>query len=511
MVERLKGSTVARLTFGLTASILVSFLASQNSCLAKITLSGIFKDHMVIQQEAPVRIFGKAEPKEILGVKLGPENKVVVFADEKGNFTAELKPMKAGGPYKLTVVGSEKIEVDDILAGEVWLLSGQSNMELSCKESKLEDKIAELKFQPNVRFITLPPRVSSEKETVVDATWQTLDNDSASEVSAIATFFAQRVSQETQVPVGIIVSAVANSPIQPWISKECLESYPDGRSLIKKTEKLVEELKAKGVDPRNLPVKKAEKGDGQPVNADESEKMASSPYTVFNSMINPLVPFSIKGVVWYQGEADVYESDDYYGKMTRMIKDWRSQWKLPHLPFIYAQLPAVGNRQTQPADESPFAVLRDAQARANVVPYSYMAVTLDCSPVKNPDWHSANKVKIANRLAEIALATQYNKPYPYKSPSPFTFDLDENKVVIHFKNTLKNLKAENDKLEGFAISGMDKKLVWANAKIEGDSVIVWSDKVDKPIFVKYAWADNPKGNLKGGGNLPAVPFLLELE
>lgn len=506
----MEASRIFRFCLCFTVVAFASLILCQQKCLAKITVSGLFSDHMVIQRRGPIRIFGKASPKEIIGVKLGPNNKVVVFADQNGDWLAKLKPMEAGGPYTLTIVGSEKIEINDVLIGEVWLCSGQSNMALTCKASHLEDRVSTMKFASNMRFISLPCKVSSEIESRVDARWQFFNNTSALECSAIGTAFAKRINQEIDVPVGIIVSAVGGSPIQPWISRSCLNSYPDGRGILKKTDRIIDSLKKQNINTRNLVMDQA-KSKLKKIENDPARQLFLSSTTLYNSMIAPLVPFTLRGVLWYQGEANVYQSEDYQNYLTTMIKDWRTKWKQPHLPFLYVQLAPVGKRQSTPVDESPVAELRYAQAKTNILPYSYMAVTLDCCPIDNPDWHASDKIKIGNRLAEMALATQYNKPYAYKSPSVLTYDLKKNRVVLHFKNTMKKLKAGDQEVKGFAISGSDKKLFWANAEIKGDSVIVWSDKVKKPAFVEYAWADNPRGNLTGGGDLPAVPFQLELE
>lgn len=487
----------------------VLFLSS-NPCWAKITVSNLFSDHMVIQRNEPIRIWGKANPKEILGVRIG-ENKVVAFADKDGNWQAELKPMKAGGPYELQIVGSEKVVVRDILVGEVWLCSGQSNMALNNRDSHLADRIDGQVYNENMRFISLPPRVSSKKEWLVDAKWKHFNSETALDCSAVGTAFAVRLSKEIDCPIGIIVAAVGGSPIQPWLSRSGLDQYPDGRTLIRKVDGIVSGLKKRGFNTRNLVVDQVASKKKKLID-DPSRQLFLSPTTLFNTMIAPLVPYSIKGVLWYQGEANVYESSDYQGLFTKLIKDWRKKWMKPHLPFFYVQLAPVGKLQAIPVKTSPVADLRFAQFKSGVLPFSYMAVTLDCIDDKaKPDWHASDKIKIGNRLATMALASQYNKPYPYKSPSIFTYELKDNKVVLHFKNANHSLAKQGGELSGFAISGSDENLVWAKAMIEGETVVVWNDKIEKPRFVYYAWADNPRGNLTGSGDLPAVPFQLELD
>lgn len=493
----------------LTLFSLFSFFFCQTSCQAKIKLSGLFSDHMVIQRDAPIRVFGKADPKEVLGVKIGP-NKCVAFADENGNFNATLKPLPAGGPYELSVVGSEKVLVKDILVGEVWLCSGQSNMVLSNRDSHLSEVVATQQFNEKMRFLQLPPKVSSKEEFRVDANWKIFNNDTAVGCSAVATAFASKINAETDMPVGVIVAAVGGSPIQPWLSRDGLNSYPDGRGLIRKIDGITSGLKKKGMPVRNLSLN-AEESKGKKIEDDPARQLFLSPTTLYNTMIAPLVPYSLRGVLWYQGEANVYEFSDYSHYLTKLIQDWRTRFGQPKLPFIYVQLAPYGAKQVVPAITSPVAELRFAQAKVGVLPFVYMAVTLDCCPVKKPDWHASDKRKIGNRLAEIALATQYNKPYAYKSPSLFTHELEGNKVVLHFRNTMKNLKVNGDSLEGFAIAGPDEKLFWARAELDGDKVTVWSDRVKKPRKVFYGWADNPKGNLLGGGNLPAVPFQIDVE
>ncbi|MBI1269605.1 hypothetical protein GC174_04145 [bacterium] len=494
----------------LILALLILALGYPEACQARVVLSGLFSDHMVLQRNVPIRVFGQADPKEIIGVGIG-ENKAVAFADENGRWLVTLKPMPAGGPYELTVVsGDQKTVVRDVLIGEVWLCSGQSNMVLSNKNSDLEEEIAATKFDSRMRFLKLPPRVSARQEYEVNATWKIFDNDTAPGCSAVATAFALKVQREIDIPVGVVIAAVGGSPIQPWLSREGLNSYPDGRGLIKKIDSIEKGLKEKNFPTRNL-VLNARESMKKKIEEDPARQLFLSPTTLYNTMINPLAPYFFKGVLWYQGEANVYESDDYGFFLTTLIRDWRARFDEPEMPFLYVQLPPYGARQLVPVKASPVAELRFAQSRAVVVPYAYMAVTLDCCHVKEPDWHACDRAMIGRRLADIALATQYNKPYPYKSPSLFTHDRKDNRVVLHFRNTMKSLKSAGSRLEGFSIAGRDDKLFWANAELKGDSVEVWCDKIKKPLKVYYAWADNPRGNLLGHGDLPVVPFELEVE
>ena len=259
---------------------LTLFTCFPEECQARAVLSGLFSDHMVLQRNAPIRVFGQADPKEIVGVGIG-ENKAVAFANEKGHWIATLKPMPAGGPHELTVVsGDQKTVIRDVLIGEVWLCSGQSNMVLSNKNSHLEEEIAATKFDSRMRFLKLPPRVSARKEYEVNANWKIFDNDTAPGCSAVATAFALKVQREIDMPVGVVVAAVGGSPIQPWLSRDGLNSYPDGRGLIKKIDTIEKGLKAKNFPTRNL-VLNARESMKKKIEEDPARQLFLSPTTLY--------------------------------------------------------------------------------------------------------------------------------------------------------------------------------------------------------------------------------------
>ncbi|MCA9801718.1 MAG: hypothetical protein KC777_07010 [Cyanobacteria bacterium HKST-UBA02] len=488
-------------------SLLALICLGTPACEAKLTLASIFGDHMVLQQGKPVKIWGTADPGAVVGIRIG-DRKQVAHAGDDGKWLASVEPPPAGGPYQITVVSDTKIVVDDVMVGEVWLCGGQSNMVLT--NSDLKTRGEEDPGQRKIRFITLPPVASSEPEADFKGTWRVLDRDSEGLCSVLAGSFGATLEKDLGVPVGLVISAVGGSRVQAWISKPGLERFNTGKSVAEKLDKTVESLKKRRLPSRSLALSVDEKD----VNAEAVKALFLSGATLYNAMIAPLVPFTFKGVIWYQGEANVYEGANYQRFLSELIKDWRLAFENPEIPFIYVQLPPFGKLQTAPSDSGPLAKFREAQTRISIFPYSFMAVTTDCCPSKDPDWHASDKQKIGRRLARIALATQYKKPYKFRSPVLGSFKKEGKKVRLRFRNVTQGLKASGDALEGFAIAGDDKRMVWAEAAIDGDSsdsVLVWSDEISDPKVVTYAWADNPRGNLLGDDNLPAVPFRAEFK
>lgn len=496
--------------FGLLFSFLIGLililpLILPQSCEAKVSLAGPFSDHMVLQRQAPIAVWGTASPGSVVGVRLG-DKKAVSYPGADGKWQTLLDAMEAGGPYELTVVSDNKIVLKDVMVGEVWLASGQSNMVLTNNDIGYKVDGA---FSGSIRFISLPPVTSSVPETRIEAGWQILDKNSQGACSAIAAAFALDLQKELSVPVGIIVSAVGGSRVQSWVSRSGLETFPDGKSVAEKLDSTVSGLKRLKMPFRRLAVvTTVEEID---IRKDPARQLFLSGATLYNAMIAPLVPYSLKGVLWYQGEANVYEAQTYGRFFSTFINDWRLSWKRPDLPFVFVQLPPYGPKQALPEQASPVAQLRDAQATVCLVPYSFMAVTTDCCHQAEPDWHASNKQQIGKRLARIALASQYNKPLKFKSPSLSSYKKEGKKVRLSFKNVATVLKTSGDTVEGFAIAGDDKKPVWAKAALDGKSVVVWSDKVENPTQVSYGWADNPRGNLVGDDGLPVRPFKTDVK
>lgn len=492
-------------------ALFVGVLGAQSALAAPLQFSGVFSDHMVVQAGEPIAVYGSATPGEPVGVSIG-SLKAVTIANPRGYWQVSVAPLEAGGPYTLTAVaGKEKVVVSDVMAGQVWLCSGQSNMLMSVKQSGLDISSDSLSGA-SIRFIAAPFKVSKTPDRKLSAVWSVLDQSTAGSCAAIPYVFASQLSKKLKMPIGIIVSAAPASPVQSFISANGLSGSQEGRSKLTGLDEQFEvfskfreqQLKTLGkdYDETELWNKEANIAFEQGANV-----LPTPPATsVYNGMIWPFVPFTIRGVLWYQGEINVTKPDAYEKLFTMLMHDWRRKWKKPHMPFLFVQLPPAGERVEAPSTVSRLARLREAQTRASLLPSTYMVSAVDSIQAKSANWHDSDKQLIGQRLANLALSTQYNKPFPFKGP---TFDSavpEGNKVRLRFRNTTHGLTKKGDDLRGFAVAGPDKKLVWAQSEIDGDTVIVWNKLVTKPTLVTYSWADNPDGNLYNGDQLPAIPF-----
>lgn len=491
--------------------IAVQLFLFQSALAEPLKLSGLFSDHMVIQAGEPTAVYGSATPGEPIGVSIG-DLKAVAITNVRGNWQATVPAVGAGGPYTLTVVGGkEKLVVHDVMAGEVWLCSGQSNMLMTVKQAGM-DVASDAPTDSSIRFITAPFKVAKAPERSLDANWSILDQSNAQRCAAIPYVFARELKKKLNVPLGIIVSAAPAAPVQSFVSSGGLAASPEGRGKLNGIDEQFEvfskfrdqkkETLGKDFDELEIWDKEAS------INFEQGANVIPLPpaTTIYNGMIWPFVPYTVRGVLWYQGEVNVTKPEAYERLFTALMHDWRRKWKKPHMPFLFVQLPPAGERSESPSSVSKLARLREAQTRASLLPSTYMVSAVDSIQSKTANWHDSDKQLIGQRLAHLALSTQYNKPFPFKGPTLDSAVPEGNKVRLRFRNTTHGLTMKGDGLKGFAVAGEDKKLVWAQSQIDGDTVIVWNKLITKPTLVTYSWADNPDGNLYNGDQLPAIPF-----
>lgn len=645
--------------------------------LANVTLPGIISDHMVLQKAARVPIWGNADPGESVTVSMnGQSVKADAGADGKWLVAFDLK-QSASGPFEMTVQGKNQMVVTDVVVGEVWVASGQSNMEFGLKGAIDADKEVASPANPLLRQFVVKKAIPSQPTDKIYGAWIPASPETIPGFTAVGYFFGKKIQTELKTPVGIINASWGATSSESWTSSEGIAANPDlkaasdrlwaalndypqkkkefvdgltewtkknaredkpladasvyagaevstegwvpvkfpglvkaaglpdaGAVWLRKEVKLTKganvllSLPIDGFDSvywngkllgktsyqdfsgvgnvRRYRVPTAEVLDGKNVLAIrlyepvepakitgammaeslrlDGEWLAkaeyvfpvldakilasapplppvggnalSCPSSIFNGMIAPILSYTIRGVIWYQGENNCRRAYQYRTTFPLLISDWRKQWKLGDFPFYFCQLANHLGKKPTPTD-STWAELRDAQSVALKLPNTGQAVLIDVG--ESSDIHPRNKKDVGERLALIALARDYGKTVPYSGPVFDSLKVLGNKAILTFQHTEGGLIAKplaatynvhtglgmtaplvrnspNSPLEGFAICGADKQWVWADAKIEGNTVVATSDKVAAPVAVRYAWADNPTCNLYNGANLPASPF-----
>ncbi|MGA2679501.1 MAG: sialate O-acetylesterase [Sedimentisphaerales bacterium] len=498
-----------------SAVVLVMVLVLAGVLSADVQLPSVISDNMVLQQGKAVPIWGWADANEVITVTGNwGSGKWETTADRDGKWMVKIDTGKAGGPYEMTVSGKNPITVKNILVGEVWVCSGQSNMEFTVKQAKNSaEEIAEANNYPQIRQFLVGRKVIYTPMYNCNGKWVVCSSTTAGTFTAVGYFFGREVTKQLDnVPVGLINTSWGGTPVESWMSKEYLENDPNFQPILKRFEETsanITELKAKYREDMQkydtiVPKLKAE---GKPLPPRPEEPIgpghAYSPMGLYNGMIVPILPYGIRGAIWYQGESNAWRAYQYRTLFPAMIKNWRDAWHQGDFPFLFVQLANYMEPEPQPV-ESDWAELREAQLMTlSSVPNTGMAVTID---IGEPDIHPKNKQDVGKRLALWALAKTYGKNIVYSGPIYKSMKVDGNNVVLAFDDVGGGLVAKGDSLKGFAIAGADRKFVWADAKIKGDTIVVSSDKVASPVSVRYAWEKNPVCNLYNKEGLPATPF-----
>ena len=630
---------------------LIFLLLFPATVLANIKLPGIIDNNMVLQRDAPVKIWGWADAGESVTVTFKNQT-YTAMPDGNGKWVVTLQKSPAGGPFTMKVAGKNSITLQNILVGEVWLCSGQSNMEYKLgmlgQAYQSEIKSAE---NGQIRMIDLANQTAFQpmKDAKIANTWVSVNPGSTALFSAVAYFFAKNLYEKYHVPIGLISSEWGGTVAEAWTSYEALGDFPAYRQRIEELRNtqtadwqalqekkqadwnnaLLEKdaaslpwkqpdfnttawktmtlpnlwesqglpgldgivvfrkeidlkpadagkdltltfrvddndsvffngtfiaatqdysklrkykIDAKLVKPgRNvLVIKVIDTGGGGGIYGEKSElllqatsatlslagdwqykvsvsdkdlppnprnlySMPNQPTVLFNAMIAPLTDYAIKGVIWYQGESNASKAYEYRRLFPVMISDWRNRWQQGNFPFLFVQLANYMTSKKEPG-ESEWAELREAQSLTLSLPNTGIATIIDIGEAG--DIHPKNKHDVGKRLALNAFHVAYgDKNVVYSGPVYQSMKVENDRIRLTFSNTGKGLVAKGGSLKYFAIAGADKKFVWADAKIEGNAVVVWSEKVKNPVAVRYAWADNPEGcNLYNAENLPASPF-----
>lgn len=658
-------------------------LCALASAMADVRLPAIISDHMVLKKASRVPIWGKADPGEEVSVTLNSQSmKATADADGRWQVALDLAD-SASGPFEMTVQGKNQIKIADVVVGEVWVASGQSNMEFPLAETLDGAQEVAASANPFIRQFLVTRASSREPVEDCEGAWVTASPATSGAFSAVAYFFAKTLQNELKVPVGLIQNAWAGSPLEAWISGPALDTDPDLMAARERLTKLDIEypeivknfvttfpiwLKETGredkptpdlaafagpdistegwvtidrlhgvLNPPGIPhagafwlraeidisasaagkelplklgsfdafdsvywngeyitgtpytdypgtdfqhrrggykIRAARVKEGKNVLAVRiyapvgpvtfagspavgsislkgpwlakteyefpalaAEQLAATPKLppsppstlpayIFNAMVNPILSYAISGVIWYQGETNIGRTWQYRTTFPMLIEDWRAQWKQGDFPFYFCQVPAYQDKKPTP-EGGLWAELREAQAEGLKLPNTGQAVLIDLGESGNI--HPRQKKPVGERLAKIALARDHGKNIPFSGPVFSSSEIEDGKIRVKFSHTDGGLVAQplpatslvssitnttiplvrnspGSELEGFAICGADMKWIWADAKIDGDSVLVWSDKIPAPVAVRYAWADNPTCNLYNGAGLPATPF-----
>jgi sialate O-acetylesterase len=487
-------------------------LTTVNVVQADVKLPAVISDNMVLERDMKLPIWGTADPGESVTVTLG-EQTATATADNDGRWSVKLASRAAGGPLEMTVKGKNSLTIKNILVGEVWICSGQSNMEWTVASSNNpKEEIAAANY-PKIRLFTVPKKVSDEPQSDCGGKWVECSPSTVGGFSGVGYFFGRTLQQDLDVPVGLVNSSWGGTPAESWTTWNTLAANPTLNPITDQADQIKANLpKLKAQHAEKLAQWKVTaakiKAEGkQPPRAPQllDSNNPRWPAGLYNGMIAPLVPYAIRGAIWYQGEANAGRAEQYQTLLPAMITDWRRAFNEGDFPFLIVQLANFTDKKSEPMDD-PWAELREAQTKtAGSLPNTGLALAIDIGEAK--DIHPRNKQEVGRRLALVAERMTYGMNVVDSGPTYEGMKVAGSEIRITFKNVDGGLEAKGgDKLEGFAIAGADHKFVWAEATIEGNSVIVRSDKISAPVAVRYAWAANPTCNLYNKAGLPAVPF-----
>ncbi|MBI9018132.1 MAG: 9-O-acetylesterase [Phycisphaerae bacterium] len=465
-------------------------MAGQN-----LKLASLFASDMVLQQQTQAAIWGWAKPNETITIVTSWDNKVVkTGSDTDGKWKTTVKTPDAGGPYTVVVKSSdETITLENVLIGEVWICSGQSNMQWRMKQlasqgTNMYQADIDKANYPNIRYCLVRQRIALEPQEECELAWSICKPGNVPEFSAVAFFFGMKLHSELNVPIGLISTNWGGTPAQAWTSGTTLErEFPEYKATMGKYPEIIKQGKTIFHNWQ-----KEAKGLG--INH-------HSPSGLYNGMIEPLVPFAIRGAIWYQGESNRADPMQYRRLFPAMIKDWRNKWSIGDFPFYYVQIAPFWYNDTPPST----AYLREAQMMTLALPNTGMAVTMDIGNEKNI--HPLKKKPVGNRLALWALAKDYGKDIVFSGPIYQKYKVEGNKIRLQFDYVGNGLESGDSKeLTHFTIAGEDKVFVQAKAVIDGETIVVSSDKVAKPVAVRFAWGHADMPNLTNKDGLPASSF-----
>lgn len=518
-------------------------LLSAISASAELRLPAVISDHAMFQANKPVAIWGWAGPTEVVTVSFITTNGTshqgfTAKADANGKWSGKLPALRSGvaGELKISATAEPDKLVSDILVGEVWLGSGQSNMEydlaaLGRMDRTIQGEAEEVaqnvrtaqaqadEANPPIRYFHVAFRRAQQSVDDVKGEWVLVNSKNVPRVSAVAWNFAVTLQSRLHVPVGIIVSSVGNTPIETWMSQKTLNATSVGAGVYERSKR---DLASSPPDKvaqyaatlnawratNTTPQLQSQNRNSRPIAPPNLSADNDVPNQYYDGMIFGLQPYTIRGLIWYQGAGNMNHPAEYSEMFLALIREWREQWNDPRLPFYFVEESGFGVKQVAPVEPNPFSLLREQQHAALSLPQVGMVASIDLG---NGNPHYPNKRPLGERLAGLALRDCYEQPGPAMSPMYQSFYVKGNRIRLKFSSA-EGLHADGDRsLKGFAIRTKSGNWVWASAHIEGDEIVVWADGIGKPAAVRYAWAVNPIISVRNGSGLPLYPFRTDIE
>jgi len=459
------------------AAVMAAVTVSSTFLHAEVKPNALFTDGAVLQRGQAVPVWGTANDGERVSIEFNGQK--VETTAQGGKWSVSLKPLEAGGPFTMTISGENTVTVNDVMVGEVWVCSGQSNMEWNFNATATADAERPKAKYPEVRMFTVNKSIAVLPQAEAAGSWVACSPETVNGFSAVGYFFARDLYQELGIPVGMIHTSWGGTPAQAWTSVEGFEGHAELKGYQDAAKSI------QGMDPA--------KPDGK-----FDQNTAS---TLYNGMIAPIVPYAIKGSIWYQGESNSGQAKEYRTLFPAMIADWRAKWNQGDFPFYFVQI--APHKDMSP--EIREAQLLTLAASENTA----MAVTTDVGDAE--DIHPRQKEPVGQRLALAARALVYGEKIEYSGPHYESMKADGNKAELTFSHVGGGLVAKDGDLKGFTIAGADGKFVPAIAEIKGDRIVVSGEGVAEPKAVRYGWTNVPDVNLFNKEGIPASPFRTDVD
>jgi sialate O-acetylesterase len=483
----------------------VSILPSR----AEVRLPNLFTDHMVLQRGQTLKIWGWAKPGEQVTVRFRKQN-VAAKADINGHWLVKLRSEKAGGPDVLTIAGENTVAINDVLVGEVWVASGQSNMEWTLNKSFASAPDIAASANPLIRLFTVPKLKLNAPTNNVNSAWQLCEPATVPGFSAVAYYFARDLQKALNVPVGIIHTSWGGSPAEVWMSEPALAANPEFKSDI--LDPYPDAYQRYLLSVRNW---ERDKNEAEKAGKPFTKRRPSGgwkPTELYNGMIAPLIPYAIQGAIWYQGESNASKAWQYRSLFQAMIRNWRKDWGQGDFTFLAVQLaPWDKSRKrsleaiTAEPGDSDWAELREAQNLAQEE-LKKVGVVVITDVGEKDDIHPTKKQPVGARLALAARGIAYRQPVVWLGPAYKKMKVRDGRAILSFDHVDGGLEARGGPLTGFAICGENNRWKWAKAEIVRDQIVVSHPEIELPVAVRFGWSDFPVVNLYNRAGLPASPF-----